>query len=64
MGRFFQTTPTQFTQDFIYQPPWELMQQAAAKKQQQYDNAIATSKLFNDIPIQHLQCVDDVANVK
>ena len=64
MGRFFQTTPTQFTQDFIYQPPWELMQQAAAKKQQQYDNAIATSKLFNDIPIQHLQGVDDVANVK
>lgn len=65
MGRFFQTTPTQFTQDFIYQPPWELMQQAAAKKQQQYDNAIATSKLlFNDIPIKHLQGVDDVANVK
>ena len=64
MGRFFQTTPTQFTQDFIYQPPWELIQQAAAKKQQQYDNALATSKLFGDIPIQHLQGVDDVANVK
>ena len=64
MGRFFQTTPTQFTQDFIYQPPWELIQQAAAKKQQVYDNALATSKLFGDIPIQHLQGVDDVANVK
>lgn len=64
MGRFFQTTPTQFTQDFIYQPPWELIQQAAAKKQQVYDNALATSKLFDSIPIQHLQGVDDVANVK
>ena len=64
MGRFFQTTPTQFTQDFIYQPPWELIQQAAAKKQQVYDNALATSKLFGNIPIQHLQGVDDVANVK
>ena len=64
MGRFFQTTPTQFTEDFIYQPPWELIQQAAAKKQQVYDNALATSKLFGDIPIQHLQGVDDVANVK
>ena len=64
MGRFFQTTPTQFTEDFIYQPPWELIQQAAAKKQQVYDNALATSKLFNNIPIQHLQGVDDVANVK
>ena len=64
MGRFFQTTPTQFTQDFIYQPPWELIQQAATKKQQVYDNALATSKLFNNIPIQHLQGVDDVANVK
>ena len=31
MGRFFQTTPTQFTEDFIYQPPRELIQQAAAK---------------------------------
>ena len=64
MGRFFQTAPTQFVEDYIYQPPWELMQQAAAKEQQIYDAAIASTKLFDNIPIEHLQGEDDVYNVQ
>ena len=64
MGRFFQTAPTQFIDNFIYQPPWELIQQAAAQKQKVYDTAIATAKLFDNIPIEHLQGEDDVYNVK
>ena len=64
MGRFFQTAPTQFVEDYIYQPPWELMQQAAAKEQQIYDTAIATAKLFDNLQIDHLQGEDDVYNVK
>lgn len=64
MGRFFQTAPTQFVEDYIYQPPWELILQAAEQKQKVYDAAIASTKLFNNIPIEHLQGEDDVYNVK
>ena len=64
MGRFFQTAPTQFVENYIYQPPWELMQQAAAQKQKVYDTAIASAKLFDNIPIEHLQGEDDVYNVQ
>ena len=64
MGRFFQTAPTQFIDNYIYQPPWELMQQAAAKEQQIYDAAVASTKLFDNLQIDHLQGEDDVYNVK
>ena len=64
MGRFFQTAPTQFVDNYIYQPPWELMQQAASQKQKIYDAAIASAKLFDNIPIEHLQGEDDVYNVQ
>ena len=64
MGRFFQTAPTQFVENYIYQPPWELMLQAAAQKQKIYDDAIASTKLFDNIPIEHLQGEDDVYNVQ
>ncbi len=64
MGRFFQTAPTQFVDNYIYQPPWELMQQAASQKQKIYDAAIASTKLFDNIPIEHLQGEDDVYNVQ
>lgn len=64
MGRFFQTAPTQFIDNYIYQPPWELMQQAASQKQKIYDAAMASTKLFDNIPIEHLQGEDDVYNVQ
>lgn len=64
MGRFFETAPTQFVENYIYQPPWELMQQAASQKQKVYDAAIASAKLFDNIPIEHLQGEDDVYNVQ
>ena len=64
MGRFFQTAPTQFVENYIYQPPWELMQQAAAKEQQIYDAAVASTKIFDNLQIDHLQGEDDVYNVK
>ena len=64
MARFFQTAPTQFVEDFIYQPPWQLIQQVTAKKQQEYDNMLAQAKLFDNLPIQHLQGEDDVYNIQ
>ncbi len=63
MGRFFQTALTQFVDNFIYQPPWQLMQNVLASKQQEYDNAVAATKLFRDIKINHLNGEDENYNV-
>lgn len=63
MGRYFQTAPTQFIDNYIYQPPWELIEGALSKKQQEYDNILATAKLFNDVKINHLNSEDENYNV-
>ena len=51
MGRFFQTAPTQFIEDFIYQPPWELIQQNNMLKAQNYDTQQKTLSLIGNLPI-------------
>ena len=47
MGRGYQTAPGQFLDNTIYQPPWELMMQAGAMKQQGYDDSLAQAELIN-----------------
>ena len=66
MGRFFQTAPTQFVEDYIYQPPWELMDKVAAIKQAEYDSVAQKTDLLNNalLQIKHLNGETDVANVK
>ena len=63
MGRYFQPSGTQFIDNFIYQPPWQLMQNVLANKQQEYDSAVAATKLFRDIKINHLNGEDENYNV-
>lgn len=50
----------------IYQPPWALIQQAAAQKQQQYDGIFQRANLLRNavLQIKHLDGNDDVGNVK
>lgn len=47
----------------IYQPPYGLMQQAAAKKQLEYDYAMKECYDFQQIPIHHLNAADENYNV-
>lgn len=51
MGRFFETAPTQFVEDFIYQPPWEILQQNNMLKAQNYATQQQTINLLNNLPI-------------
>ena len=51
MGRFFQTAPTQFVEDYIYQPPWEMIQQNNILKAQNYANQQQTFNLLNTLPV-------------
>ena len=51
MGRFFETAPTQFVEDFIYQPPWEILQQNNMLKAQNYATQQQTFNLLNNLPI-------------
>ena len=51
MGRFFETAPTQFVENFIYQPPWEMIQQNNILKAQNYANQQQTFNLLNTLPV-------------
>lgn len=51
MGRFFETAPTQFVEDFIYQPPWEIIQQNNMLKAQNYATQQQTLNLLNNVPV-------------
>ena len=51
MGRFFETAPTQFVEDYIYQPPWEIIQQNNMLKAQNYATQQQTFNLLNNLPV-------------
>ena len=51
MGRFFETAPTQFVEDFIYQPPWEIIQQNNMLKAQDYATKQQTFNLLDNVPV-------------
>lgn len=60
MGRFYKTAQPEFIDNFIYQPPWQLMNQVMATKQQGYDNAMQSTELIrNMLDIKHLGFEDD-----
>ncbi len=62
MARYYQTAQPQFVQDFVYTPPYELMDKLASTRQASYDNALAQAKLFDKLQIQHLNSEDDAYN--
>lgn len=64
MGRFYQTSTPNFVDDFIYQPPWELIQNALQYNQQGYDAALASSKIFGNIPINHINTPGEKEDVR
>ena len=64
MGRFYKTAQPEFIDNFIYQPPWQLMDQVMATKQQGYDNAIAQTELFKNLDIRHRDTEEENQNVK
>lgn len=62
MGRFYSTADPTYVDDFIYQPPWEMMDKVLAKKQQGYDNAIQSTAIVEDmLDIKHLDYDSDAS---
>jgi hypothetical protein len=53
MGRFYQTAKPEFIDNFIYQPPWELIQQNNLLKAQNYETEQQTFNLLNNLDIPH-----------
>jgi len=47
MARGYRTSQPQFVNDMIYQPPYELIQQAMAMQQQGYDTALTQTDALN-----------------
>ena len=56
MGRFYnaQADTPQFVEG-MYTPPWELINSKLEENQKGYENTLATTNLFNDIDIQHIE---------
>lgn len=56
MGRFYNVSgqAPQFI-DGLYTPPWEMMDKALSYNQEGYDNALATTDLFENLDIQYIE---------
>jgi hypothetical protein len=54
MGRFFQTAEPQFLQDFIYKPPYEMLLAGLQKEQGDYNTALATANMYNNIDVNFI----------
>jgi hypothetical protein len=54
MGRFFQTAEPQFLQDFIYKPPYEMLLAGLQKEQGDYNTALATANMYNNIDVNYI----------
>ena len=62
MSRFYKTTTPDFVDDYMYQPPWELMEKAMEVNEEGIQKALASTSLFNNLEIQHLD--DPIVNAK
>ena len=58
MGRFYNTDKPTFEKDFIYEPPYELMQSALKANQEGFDTAVSNASLLSNI---NLNFIDDEA---
>lgn len=62
MGRFYQTAKPEFIDDFIYQPPWELIQQNNMLQAQGYQDFLTTATLAGTPDINYIE--DEVEKQK
>lgn len=63
MARFYQTASPEYLQDIMYQPPWEMLMAAGAKKDQDVKNVVDTLEIFNNLPLDFWREADtDRAN--
>lgn len=62
MARFYKTATPDFVDDFMYQPPWELIEKAMTFNEEGIQNALETTKLFDYLEVPHLN--DPVVNTK
>ena len=58
MGRFYSTDKPTFEKDFIYEPPYQLMQSALKANQEGFDTAVGYASLLSNID---LNFIDDEA---
>ena len=58
MGRFYSTDKPTFEKDFIYEPPYQLMQSALEANQEGFDTGINNASLLSNI---NLNFIDDEA---
>ena len=65
MGRYYQTSQFDTSNNFMYEAPWDFMDKALATYQKNYDDIEASTQMFENalLNIQHLQGPDDVENV-
>lgn len=47
MSRFYQTAPGQFS-DFMFKPPWELIQAVMAKEEKSYEDLLKETSLYGE----------------
>lgn len=65
MAKGYTTAQPQYVQDFIYQPPWELMQMSLAQNQAGYDSALTqTQALEGLLNIAHRNSESDTNAAK
>lgn len=63
MGRYFQTSNFDTSNNYMFTPPWELIAQKTAEKQQLLDTSLASLEMFNNLNVEHLQGEDDIYNL-
>lgn len=65
MGRYYQTSQFDTSNNFMYEAPWDFMDKALVTYQKNYDDIEASTQMFENalLNIQHLQGPDDVENV-
>ena len=55
MGRFYSTDKPTFEKDFIYEPPYQLMQSALKVNQEGFDTAVSTASLLSRLNLDFIE---------
>ena len=58
MGRFYSTDKPTFEKDFIYEPPYQLINSALEANQKGFDTAVSNASLLSDVDFKF---IDDEA---
>ena len=61
MGRFYKTAVPEFVDNFIYQPPWELMMATLQKKEDGIKNQLNEMEFLKNLPIDYIDYDKDLA---